>query len=115
MKLILLVVGLTLLTASVGMTQPAPGSSISANAFASLNLTDSQTQAINAMFKEVNTRLHAIMSDPTLSKDDRIAKAKVLEQARFIALNKILTPEQQASLKVAQEQMRKALSQKPAQ
>jgi Spy/CpxP family protein refolding chaperone len=59
-----------------------------------LGLTDDQTTQFKAAFAAQQQKLRALMTDQTLSKDDRRAQAKQLRQDLNTQLQGILTDEQ---------------------
>jgi len=69
----------------------------------SLNLTDDQKAKVKDIFADAKTQRQAIMSDASLSEDQKKAKMKDLHQAIKTKVNNVLTPEQQAALKSKME------------
>lgn len=64
-----------------------------------LNLSDEQSQKIRSINKEYRTKVLALRSDSTLSKDDKNTKRKSFAEQKQTAINAILTTEQQSKFK----------------
>ena len=69
----------------------------------SLDLTDDQKAKVKDIFADAKTQRQAIMSDASLSEDQKKAKMKELREAIKTKVNNVLTPEQQATLKSKME------------
>ena len=77
-------------------------------AVASLNLTDDQKAKVKDIFTDAKTKHQAVSSDASLSEEQKKAKVKELHSAIMAKLNEVLTPDQQAELKVKMETTAKA-------
>lgn len=76
-----------------------------------LTLTDEQTEKYNALNKEFNEKIDAILRDATLTKDVQKEKKMALKKEKETKLMEILTPEQQVKYR---EIMDKKKAEKPA-
>jgi Spy/CpxP family protein refolding chaperone len=65
----------------------------------SLNLTDDQKPKVNDIFADAKGKRKALVSDTSLTEDQRKAKMKELHQSTMAKLNEVLTPDQQTELK----------------
>jgi periplasmic protein CpxP/Spy len=68
-------------------------------AVVSLNLTDDQKPKVDSIFADAKAKRKALLSDTTLTEDQKKAKMKDLHQSTMTKLNEVLTPDQQTELK----------------
>jgi periplasmic protein CpxP/Spy len=74
----------------------------------SLNLTDDQKAKVKDIFADAKTKKQAVSSDASLSEEQKKAKMKELHSSIMTKLNEVLTPDQQAELKIKMETTAKA-------
>jgi Spy/CpxP family protein refolding chaperone len=74
----------------------------------SLNLTDDQKAKVKDIFADAKTKKQAVSSDASLNEDQKKAKMKELHAGIMAKLNEVLTPDQQAELKIKMETTAKA-------
>lgn len=72
-----------------------------------LKLTADQTEKYDALCKEYDTKIDAVMQDATLSKDAQKEKKMALKKEKESQLFEFLTPEQQTTYKGLIEQKKK--------
>ena len=65
----------------------------------SLNLTDDQKPKVNDIFADAKAKRKALVSDTSLTEDQKKAKMKELHQSTMTKLNEVLTPDQQIELR----------------
>jgi Spy/CpxP family protein refolding chaperone len=68
-----------------------------------LNLTDDQKTELKPIFDDAKSKRAAIMSDTSLSADDKKAKMQELRKDTRSKVDGVLTPEQRAQLKAKME------------
>lgn len=68
-------------------------------ALGSLNLTEDQKAKVKDILADAKTKRQAVVSDTSLSEEQKKAKMKELHEGIMSKLNEVLTPEQQAELK----------------
>ena len=74
----------------------------------SLNLTDDQKTKVKDIFTDAKTKRQALLSDTSLSEDQKKAKMKELHEGVMAKLNEVLTPDQQTELKSKLEAAKKS-------
>lgn len=70
-----------------------------------LNLTDEQKNKIRPIIENEIKEIQGLRADSSLTKEEKIEKMKSIRQAAQEEIKKILTPEQQAKLIEAKEEM----------
>jgi periplasmic protein CpxP/Spy len=65
----------------------------------SLNLTDDQKAKVKDILADTKTKRQAVLTDASLTEDQKRAKMKELHEATLAKMNEVLTPDQQAELK----------------
>ena len=79
-----------------------------------LKLTDDQTVKYEALNKEYNEKIDAVMADASLNADAQKEKKMALKKEKETKLMEILTLEQQAQYKDLMEKKKKETAVKPA-
>jgi Spy/CpxP family protein refolding chaperone len=79
-----------------------------------LKLTPDQVVKFDALSKEYNDKIDAILQDGGLSQEAQKEKKMALKKEKEARLLEFLTPEQQAKYKELIEQKKKDMSNKPA-
>ncbi len=65
----------------------------------SLNLTDDQKAKVKDIFADAKAKRQTVLSDSSLTDEQKKAKMKELHASTMAKLNEVLTPDQQAELK----------------
>ena len=73
-----------------------------------LNLTDDQKAKLKPVFADAKSKRENIMSDASLSSDEKKDKMKALHQDIMSKVNDVLTPDQRTQLKERLEAAKKA-------
>ena len=79
----------------------------------SLNLTDDQKAKVKDILADAKTKRQAVVSDASLSEEQKRAKMKELHEGMMSKLNEVLTPEQQAELKKNMTPAKEKASEQP--
>ena len=79
-----------------------------------LKLTEEQTVKFDALNKEYNGKIDAVMQDASLNQDAQKEKKMALKKEKETKLFEILTPEQQTAYKELIEKKKKDMAGKPA-
>jgi Na+-transporting NADH:ubiquinone oxidoreductase subunit NqrC len=77
-----------------------------------LKLTADQTVKYDALNKEYNDKIDALMSDASLSKDVQKDKKMALKKEKETKMMEFLTPEQQTKYKEIMEKKKKEMAEK---
>jgi Spy/CpxP family protein refolding chaperone len=73
-----------------------------------LNLTDDQKGKLKDVFADAKSKRESIMSDASLTADQKKEKMKALHQDTMAKVNDVLTPDQRTQLKEKLEAAKKA-------
>ena len=128
MKIRFMIRGLFSLALAAALTVPAPPAKASAAAWPQadqkkmmhdklqevvndLNLSDDQKSKIKDIFTDAKSKREAIMTDTSLTDDQKRAKMKELHTGVASKVNEVLTPEQRTQLK---EKLEAAKAKTPA-
>lgn len=71
-----------------------------------LNLSESQTAQVKAIFAEGQTKMEALRANSSLAPQDRHAQMEEMRKGMLARINGVLTPEQQAKFEEMQAKMR---------
>lgn len=71
-----------------------------------LSLSDAQTAQIRTIFSESRTKMEALRSDTSLTREDRRSQMMTLHQGEQTKVRAVLSPEQQAKYDAMMERMR---------
>jgi Spy/CpxP family protein refolding chaperone len=74
-----------------------------------LNLTDDQTAQVKSILEDGRTKMEAIHSNSSLSRDDRRAQMMSIHKAQDDRIEALLTPDQKTKFEAMQEQMRERM------
>ena len=116
MKIRFMIRGLFSLALAAALTVPAPPAKASAAAWPQadqkkmmhdklqevvndLNLSDDQKSKIKDIFTDAKSKREAIMTDTSLTDDQKRTKMKELHAGIMSKVNEVLTPEQRTQLK----------------
>jgi Spy/CpxP family protein refolding chaperone len=74
-----------------------------------LNLTDDQTAQVKSILEDGRTKMEAIHSNSSLSRDDRRAQMMSIHKAQDDRIEALLTPDQKTKFEAMQERMRERM------